>query len=346
MTSHRSILVADHHKRIFVCQTIDRTTGETAFHKLPSTYKDLRPFFDALPRPALVFIEACRSWEWVSDLCQDLGIDFRLINPAKMPEISRSKRKTDRRDVEAMVARLLHTGTLPASYRASREERNLRILTRRLTTLRESRRRTMLRIHALIDAQGMPAKKADFLMPEWREHMQSCLPVDAALVLASYLAELDAARQVTACIEGRVKEIVGERKDFNRLLKIEGVGPIIGATILAESAGIQRFPTARKFASFTGLVPTVRSSAGKAKMGRITRHGPPDLRWALGQAAMVSRCAKADSAMKLMQRRKIRKGKPSKLATCAAANKLARIVYVILARNEDYRLPKGSVSAV
>ncbi len=120
MVAHRSILVADHLKRILVGQAIDCATWETAFHKLPSTREALMPFFDELPRPALVFIEACRSWELVSDLCEDLDIDFLLIDPAKMPEISRSKRKTDRSDVEAMVARLLRTGVLPASYRATR----------------------------------------------------------------------------------------------------------------------------------------------------------------------------------------------------------------------------------
>lgn len=318
-TPHRSILVADHHKRIFVCQTIDRATGETAFHKLASTREALMPFFDALPRPALVFIEACRSWEWVSDLCEDLGIDFQLIDPAKMPEISRSRRKTDRNDVEAMVARLLTTGVLPASYRATREERNLRFLTRRLSTLRNARRRTLLRIHALIDAHGMPATKKQFLITEWRELMADALPFDAALVLESYLSEFDQARRMTDRIEARVKTLVGKRKDFRQLQELEGVGPITGATIIAESAGVRRFPNAKCYASFTGLVPSVRSSAGKAKHGRITRHGPPDLRWALGQAAMVSRCAAADSPMKLMQKRQIRKGKASKLAVCAAA---------------------------
>jgi transposase len=166
MTStHRSILVADHHKRIFVCRTIDRATGETAFHKLASTWDALRPFFDALPRPALVFIEACRSWEWVSDLCEDLGIDFQLIDPAKMPEISRSRSKTDRNDVEAMVARLLHTGVLPTSYRASREERNLRLLTRRLTTLREAALVLESHLAELDQARTVTAGFADSYRP-------------------------------------------------------------------------------------------------------------------------------------------------------------------------------------
>jgi len=60
---------------------------------------------------------------------------------------------------------------------------------------------------------------------------------------------------------------------------------------------------------------------------------------------MVSRCASADSPMKMMQKRQIRRGKASKLAVCSAANKLARIVYVILARGEDYRPPKQNATA-
>ncbi len=63
----------------------------------------------------MVYVEACRAWEWVSDLCSDLGLDFQWVDPGKMPEIRRSSKKTDRHDVEAMVSRLLVSGELPES---------------------------------------------------------------------------------------------------------------------------------------------------------------------------------------------------------------------------------------
>lgn len=88
--SHRTIVIADHHKSVFVCQILDRKTGEARRSTLQSRRDELRPFLASLPGPVLVFVEACRSWEWVSDLCDDLGVEFRLINPRHMPEIANS----------------------------------------------------------------------------------------------------------------------------------------------------------------------------------------------------------------------------------------------------------------
>ena len=144
----------------------------------------LEPFLKSLPGPVLVFVEACCSWEWVSDLCEDLGIHLRLVDPAKTPEIAKSIKKTDAHDVEAAC--------------------------------------------------------------RWMER-----------------------------IEKRIKESVKERDDNKRLQAIPGVGPVIGATILAESAGIGRFPNARKFAAYTGLVPRVRSSMGKTRIVHTSRIAVP-----------------------------------------------------------------------
>jgi len=337
MKDSRTIVLADHHKSVFVCTVVDRATGETRAATLESRPASLKPFLESLPRPGLVFVEACRAWEWVADLCEELGIELRLVDPSRMPEIARSHKKTDRHDVEAMLTRLLAVGRLPESYRASRAERELRSLTRRLSELRHDRRKTCYRIHALLDAAGLPAVKSSFTDTSWREEMSLALPAQRGFVLRTLLDQLDLLERLTEEIETRLEELVGERADVRRLQAIPGIGPVIAATIVAEVADITRFPSARAFAAYTGLVPRVRSSAGEAHLGHITRGGPPDLRWALGQAAMVGLRAKVSTAASRLYRRKVKKGKRKKVALCAAAHKLARIVYVILRREEVFR---------
>ena len=336
MHHQRTIVVADHHKSVFVCQVLDRETGEVRWATLKSRRDVLRPFFESLEGPVLVYVEACRSWEWVSDLCEELKIGLKLVDPSRMPEIARSSKKTDRHDVEAMVERLMVKGELPLSYRANRGERELRALTRRLQELRNARRRLMHQIHAVIDAHGMPATKVQFVHPEWRETMRSTLSRHSWLDLESLLLQFDMNRGLQELIESEVNELVHEREDYRRLIAIPGFGPVISATVLAESAGIERFRTARQYASFAGLVPRVRSSAGKAKLGHITRNGPPHLRWALGQAAMVGLCCKKPTRISAFYRRKRKRGKPGSVAVCAAAHKLARAVWVVLTRGEDF----------
>lgn len=346
MNHHRTIVVADHHKSVFVCQVLDRQGGEVRRASLRSRRSELEPFLAGLEGPVLVFVEACRSWEWVSDLCADLGVDLKLVDPSRMPEIARSSKKTDQHDVEAMVQRLLVTGQLPESYRASRPQRELRGLTRRLSDLRKSRRRLLYQIHALLDAHGLPSSKADFVREPWRAQIRSKLSKLAWLDLECVLLQYDLNLGLQQLVEAQVRELVEAREDYRRLVEIPGFGPVIAATVLAESPGIERFSCARKYASFTGLTTQVRSSAGKAKLGHITREGPPDLRWALGQAAMVGILARRKpTAISAFYRRKRKRGKPGSLAVCAAAHKLARVVWVVLARGERFQADPSKKAA-
>ncbi len=341
MRNHRTIVVADHHKSVFVCVSLDQMTGEMSWRTLESRRDELEPFLKKLPGPTLVFVEACRAWEWVSDLCEDLEIDLQLVDPAKMPEIAKSVKKTDRHDVEAMVNRLLIKGKLPNSYRATRAERELRGLTRQLSALRKEGRNLVYRIHAIIDSHGMATKKASFIKETWRKKVEKRLSLDAWLVLESLLSQYDLIGSRKEKIEVRIQELMSDRDDYKRLQAIPGIGPVIAATILTESAGIERFTSARKYAAYTGLVPRVRSSGGKTRLGHITRCGPPDLRWALAQAAMTGSHAKQSTAISEIYRRKKKKGKHTKEAICSAGHKLARIVYVMLTRNESFQAKPG-----
>ena len=343
MKHHRTIVVADHHKSVFVCQILDRQTGEVNRRQVPSTRSELEPLLAALEGPTLVYVEACRSWEWVSDLCEELGHEFRLVDPRRMPEIAHSTKKTDRNDVEAMVRRLQIEGDLPRSYRATRQERERRGLSRRLADVRKGRRQILIKIHAVIDSHGMPAKKAQFIKVEWRERMKTALSSDNWLDLEVLLLQYDQLLDLGDRLERRIAARFAGVEGYQRLQAIPGVGPAIAATIIAESSGIERFKSARQFAAYCGLGPRVRSSAGKAKYGHITRSGPRDLRWALSMAVIVGQFSKQPTPQTLMYRRKRKRRKPARVALCAAANKLARIVYVILARGEDYR-PVGVTS--
>jgi hypothetical protein len=121
LKDQRTIVVADHHETVFVCQVLDRGTVEVRSLTLEGRRDVLRPILEALPRPALVYVEACRSWEWVSNLRDELAIDLQLVDPSRMPENARSSKKTDHHDVAAMVHRLTVTGELPSSCRARRE---------------------------------------------------------------------------------------------------------------------------------------------------------------------------------------------------------------------------------
>jgi transposase len=87
------------------------------------------------------------------------------------------------------------------------------------------------------------------------------------------------------------REIDGRAKHDDRvplLCQIRGVGPYTAMLIIAEVGEIERFPTARTLCAWAGLTPTVRSSDGKVRLGRISRMGSCAVRWALVEAAQKS----------------------------------------------------------
>lgn len=331
LEGYRSVLIIDHHKSVSEQLVLNQETGEITRERVRGERAEVRRRLEGLPRPAVVYLEACRSWEWVSDLCDGLGIECRLIDPGKMPEIARSKKKTDRHDVDAMLSRLLAVGKLPESHRATRVERELRELTRNRMDVQRLVRQTLNRLHALCDGQGLPARQRDFTDLEWRGRMSAELGPQLGLVLEVLLDQLAHLRGAIERLEGRLVELTAERADVRALKTIPGIGPILAATMVAEIGDISRFKDSRHLASFSGLVTAVRSSAGKARMGHISKAGPPALRWALTQA-IISGLRVRGNPFARYYRRKRPRGRGAMLAVCAAAHKLARVIFVVLSR--------------
>jgi transposase len=130
-----------------------------------------------------------------------------------------------------------------------------------------------------------------------------------------------------------------------RLATIPGIGPITASLIAATVVDISRFKTARQFAAWLGLVPRQHSTAGKTRLGRITKAGNREIRklLVLGATSMVGRAEGWHSALGAWLR-DILQRRPVRLVTVALANKMARIAWAVMTRNEVYR-PTGGVAA-
>lgn len=122
-----------------------------------------------------------------------------------------------------------------------------------------------------------------------------------------------------------------------RLAKTPGVGPV-GASLMAmKSVDPERFKSSRHFAAWIGLTPKDHSTAGKQRLGRITRAGDERLRNVLISGAMsviLHAKRKPDRAspwLKAMLKRK-----PDMLVAVALANKNARICWKLMTTGETY----------
>jgi transposase len=124
-----------------------------------------------------------------------------------------------------------------------------------------------------------------------------------------------------------------------RLSKIPGIGPIGAAMLIMKTPAPEMFRSGRQFAAWMGLTPKDHSTAGKVRLGVITRAGDEGLRSVLvvGATSVInqvrrgnSRSAFAPWVMALLKR------KAPKLVAVALANKMARIAWKLMVSGQAY----------
>jgi transposase len=100
------------------------------------------------------------------------------------------------------------------------------------------------------------------------------------------------------------------------------------------------FKRGRDFAAWVGLVPRQHSTGGKQVLGSISKMGQRDIRRLLITGAMaVVRAALRKGAPEGSWLQRMLARKPKMLVAIALANKMARSVWAMLAKGEDFRVP-------
>jgi transposase len=136
------------------------------------------------------------------------------------------------------------------------------------------------------------------------------------------------ARQLVAAVTPRLIPTA----DVQRLVWIPGIGPIVACTIALEVDGIARFPNARAFFSYCRLVPGAGNSGGKTRH-KHSKDGNRYLKLAFSHAAIraIQYCPEVRAFYRGLARRK-----PAGVARAVVAKELARIVYVVLSKQEAF----------
>lgn len=144
----------------------------------------------------------------------------------------------------------------------------------------------------------------------------------------------------------KAKELAAATDKTRRLQTMPGVGPLTALAVETFAPEMSDFKRGRDFAAWLGLVPLQRSSGGKQRLGRVSKAGQIDIRRLLIIGAM--------SRLNWMGRKSIPKGswlarmlerKPRMLVAIALANKMARAIWAMLAKGEDYRDPALTAAA-
>src|SRR6202045_2663056 len=293
-------------------------------------------FFAKLP-PTVIGMEACgASHYWARELGQ-LGHTVKLIAPQHVKAYIK-RNKNDGRDAEGLCEAMSRPTMQFVPVKTEEQQAALmlaggrpQLITRR-TPLSKAIRGYATEV-GLITAKGL-----DKLEPLLVRIAQDASLPELAREMFAMQGRAYAQLQVELkAIEARLMAWHRANADSRRLAQIPGIGPI-GATALVMKAPDPRlFPSGRHFAAWLGLTPKDHSTAGKPRLGKITRAGDEMLRnvlvagaTAVVQQAKIGRGRASPWLLALLKR------KAPKLAAVALANKIARIAWKLMVTGESY----------
>ena len=163
------------------------------------------------------------------------------------------------------------------------------------------------------------------------------IPATARAMFERMGTYIDVLDQQIEAVNDELAELHKTNPVSQLLAAIPGVGPI-GAITMALTVQPEHFKSGRHFAAWLGLTPQEYATAGKQRLGKISKAGNERLRQLLFVGAMsVIRFARPGSKSASAWLLQLLERKPRKLAAVALANKMARIIWAMMARGEAYR---------
>lgn len=324
----------DTSKHVFQVHGVDASEQPVLRKKLRRA--DVERFFAALP-PTCIGLEACGAAHHWARVLQGLGHEVRLLPPQYVkPYVKRGK--NDAADAEAICEAMSRPTMRFTAARTAENQAELMLLGARDLLVRQ---RTMLanaiRGHAA--EFGIAGAKGLCQIGPLLERIAGAdLPALARAIFASLARQLEALEAQIEHLDQRLRTWHRANERSRRLATVPGIGPI-GATALAmKVADASVFRSGRHFAAWIGLTPKDHSTAGRQRLGVITKKGDEMLRHLLvsGAMAVIHRTRPERQTPWL---RRLLARKPKKLAAIALANKMARIAWVLMSRGGTYQRP-------
>jgi transposase len=327
----------DTSKSVFQLHGVDEAEQPVLRKKL--SRRQLLEFLAKLP-PLKVGLEACGASHHWARAIMALGHEAVLVPPQYVkPYVKRGK--TDAADAEAICEAMSRPSMRFVTVKTPDEQ-----AAQMLIGLREQfvRRRTQLAnaIRGYAAEFGYVAPKGLSHLPRLLEEVRAdaMLP-DLALEMIETLArDVERVGAEIATLDRKLREAHHSNEMSLRLARMPGIGPV-GAVMLSAKVGVaQEFRSGRDFAAWIGLTPKNHSTAGKNRLGVITRAGDERLRSVLvvGATAVINHWRrKGKTGWPWLENLIARK--PPKLAAVALANKMARVAWKMMTSGENYQSP-------
>jgi transposase len=316
--------------------------GSVAFRRKLSREK-LLTFFAEQPR-CVVAMEACGSAHYWGRAFRDLGYEVRLIPPAYVKPFVK-RQKNDAADAEAICEAASRPTMRFVTVKSEEQQaramlfRTRDLLVRQRTQLINALRGHLAE-HGVVTAQGPSNVK---VLAEAIEELTTSLPLLVVELSRVFFEQIDGLSKKVAELEKATAYEAARGTTTRRLQTLPGVGPITAMAIETFGPPMAVFKRGRDFSAWLGLVPRQHSTGGKQVLGKTSKMGQRDIRRLLIIGAMaVVRSASRKGAPQGGWLHRMLARKPRKLVAIALANKMARSIWAMLTKGEDYRIPSAA----
>lgn len=336
MNRTAKIIGLDIAKNVFAVGGIDQH-GLPVMKRTISRGEVLRTFSN-MP-PTSVAIEACAgSHYWARELSKQ-GHEVRLI-AAQHTRRYVSGNKNDMNDALAIAEARSRAKTtyVPINTEA---QQDLQMLHRSRQALMVERTGMINRIRAFAGEYGQvfPVGVAKFLtgIRDWLADPENALSGSALATFQDLREQLADKEKRIDLYEARLTQAVKEDARAARLMEVPGVGKITASALLASVSDARHYNNGRDFAANLGVVPREHSSGGKQRLYGINKRGDTYLRTLLIHGARSAlRCAGDKPDKMLRWANKLQERRGYNVAAVALANKMARVIWAILAHDRQY----------
>lgn len=332
-----TVLGIDLAKDVFQVHGVDKKGKKVVSKRLSKT--KLVEFMAKLT-PCLVGMEACGSAHYWARQFEKMGHKVKLMAPQFVKPYVKSN-KNDFNDAEA-IAEAVTRPSMRFVPKKNVEQQSIQSIHRSRDLLVGQRTALCNHIRGLLLEFGITlakgvsqiSKKVLLII----EDAENELTPDVRELMKDHVEFLGENNKKIEKLTKKINQIAEKDERCQRLMEVEGIGPMTATAVVASVGNATEFKNGREMAAWIGLVPRQSSSGNKKVLLGISKRGDRYLRRLLihGGRAVVKTCADKEDKRHLWVKSKKDKMGVNKAAV-AVANKNARIIWALLAKNEHYK---------
>jgi transposase len=326
----------DYHPSVQQIAFTDTETGEFGERRLNHSDGEAEKFYRDLKQREVsvrVGMEATGYSRWFERLLAELGFEVWIGNAAEIKTQRVRKQKTDRRGA-LLLLKLLLEDRFPQIWVPNPENRDLRQLLWHRHRLVQMRTRIMNQLQAIAMNEGKRrkmrlwgeqgrAERARFQLAPWASRRRQ----DLTELLDRLTPTIE---ELTTAVEQEGKK----RPEVLRLMTHPGVGFLTALAFVLIIGTPERFKCGKQVGSYVGLIPAEDSSAGRQRLGHISKQGSALLRFLLVEAAPAAVRCDPDWRRRYIH---LAMRRQKSIAKVAMGRKLAGRLFWMWRREWDYQ---------